>query len=166
MIFRLIGLLIVFGVAPIAVLAQECVKVETTVKGNSLQGKLWPDQAITVYGWGCGTPARYDYIVFDLEGRTEQVIKQLWGLPGDELVLLDNGRFTINGTEAKTPFGKPYVLLGYSRTRFKAISGTLDGYLVLGHPGSRDSAQVGLLKKWDILGYVPQQEAEQSGKGR
>lgn len=144
-----------------SVAAEECVTVETTVEGSSLEGKLWPDQEITVFGWGCGSPDRYDYVVFDVEGKEEQVIKQLWGLPGDELRLLKKGRFSINGIEAKTPFGKPYILLGYAKTRFKQFEGKLSGYLVLGHPGSVDSARIGLIKKWDILGYVPQEQGRQ-----
>lgn len=142
--------------------AEECVTVETTVEGNSLEGQLWPDQEITVLGWGCGSPERYDYIVFEVENKKEQVIKQVWGLPGDELKLLDKGKFSVNGVEAKTPFGRPYVLLGYAKTRFKKFEGKLTGYLVLGHPGSVDSTRVGLIKKWDIFGYVPKEQAQKT----
>lgn len=144
--------------------AEECITVETTVEGNSLEGQLWPDQEITVLGWGCGSPERYDYIVFEVEDREAQVIKQVWGLPGDELKLLEKGKFSINGVEAKTPFGRPYVLLGYAKTRFKKIEGKLTGYLVLGHPGSVDSTRVGLIEKWDIFGYVPQEQAQKPSR--
>lgn len=144
--------------------AEDCVTVKTTVEGNSLEGQLWPDQEITVLGWGCGSPKRYDYIVFEVEDKEAQVIKQLWGLPGDELKLLEKGKFSINGVEAKTPFGRPYVLLGYAKTRFKGFEGKLTGYLVLGHPGSVDSARVGLIEKWDIFGYVPQEQVQKPSR--
>lgn len=140
--------------------ANECVRIETTIDGSSLEGQLWQNQAITVLGLGCGTPARFDYVVFRVEDSAPQVIKQLWGLPGDRLQVQDNGRFLINDIEAKTPFGKPYVLLGSSRTRFKKLEGELNGFLVLGHPGSVDSARIGLIAENNILGYVPRPRSE------
>ncbi len=132
----------------------DCLVTETTVKGTSLQGLLWADQLIKIYGLGCGFPERYDYVVFRSDEADLPVIKQLWGQPGDTLTVLDNGRFEINDTEARTPFNKPYRLLGSARTRLLKLVGRLDGYLVLGHPGSVDSTRVGLLSKADILGYV------------
>lgn len=132
----------------------ECLVTETTVKGDSLEGLLWPDQAIKIHSLGCGFPERYDYVVFRSTEAELPVIKQLWGQPGDTLTVLDNGRFEINGIEARTPFNKPYRLLGSARTRLLKLVGQLDGYLVLGHPGSVDSARVGLLSKIEILGYV------------
>ena len=132
----------------------DCRITETTVKGNSLQGLLWPDQVIKIHSIGCGFPERYDYIVFRSDQSELPVIKQLWGQPGDILTVLDNGRFEINGTEVRTPFNKPYRLLGAARTRLKKLVGEIDGYLVVGHPGSVDSARVGLLSKADIAGYV------------
>ncbi len=137
----------------------ECVTVETSIDGSSLQGQLWQGQAITVYGKGCGQPERYDYVVFRAADFAPQIIKQLWGMPGDTLVVLTNGRFQINGVEAKTPFGKPYVLLGSALTRFKKLEGALTDYLVLGHPGSDDSARLGLIRERDILGFVPRDKA-------
>lgn len=133
----------------------ECMTVETSINGESMEGLLWQGQSILVHGLGCGEPKRYDYIVFHVEDSKPQVIKQLWGMPGDILSVLDNGRFEINGVLAKTPFGKPYVLLGSARSRMRKVAGTIDGYLLLGHPGSVDSAKIGLVRRSDILGYVP-----------
>lgn len=135
---------------------EDCVVTDTSVEGNSLQGLLWQDQVIKIHSLGCGTPSRYDYIVFRSNEAQLPVIKQLWGQPGDILKVLDNGRFEINGREAITPFKKPYRLLGAAKTRFKQLEGEINGYLVLGHPGSVDSARVGLLSLAEILGYVPQ----------
>lgn len=132
-----------------------CVEVDTTIDGSSLEGKLWQGQEITVLGWGCGVPERYDYVVFRTKENRAHVIKQVWGMPGDSVSVQQNGRFLINDTEAKTPFGKPYVLLGSARTRFEKLSEPLDGYLVLGHPGSVDSARLGIIQSRNILGYVP-----------
>lgn len=140
-----------------AATAEDCVNVETSVSGNSLDGQLWQGQKIIVQGLGCGDPARYDFLVFttsDAAPSEPFIIKQLWGLPGDTLIVHDNGRFEINGVPAKTPFGKPYVLLGSAKTRLGKITGPLDGYLVLGHPGSVDSAQVGLILRQNIIGFV------------
>lgn len=149
-----------FGLAPAAWAGtDECVTVKTSISGSSLQGQLWQDQVITVYGKGCGQLVRYDYVVFRVSDSAPQVIKQLWGLPGDTLTVQTNGRFQINGAEAKTPFGKPYVLLGSARTRFRKLEGVLTDYLVLGHPGSDDSARLGLIAERDILGFVPRDKA-------
>lgn len=134
----------------------ECVKIETSVSGSSMEGLLWKGQPLEVLGLGCGTPARYDYIVFRHKDRDGPIIKQLWGLPGDILAVGERGRFTINGVEAVTPFGRPYNLLGAARTRFKKLEGPLKGYLLLGHPGSDDSARLGLIDQHNFLGYVPQ----------
>ncbi len=139
--------------------AEDCVKIETTVAGSSLEGKLWPGQEITVLGLGCGVPARYDYIVFRVDDAQPQVIKQLWGMPGDTLIVQENGKFQLNGVEARTPFGKPYVLLGSAKTRLKKLEGQIDGFVALGHPGSVDSARVGLIQRRNILGYVPQSQS-------
>ena len=147
-------LLASISVAAPALAPNECLITETTVEGNSLQGLLWKGQTIKIHSLGCGFPERYDYVVFRSSEATLPVIKQLWGQPGDILNILENGRFEINGTEAVTPFKKPYRLLGSARTRLKKIAGEIDGYLVLGHPGSVDSGRVGLLSKADIVGYV------------
>lgn len=146
-------------VSPSVIADDKCSVTETTIKGNSLQGLLWPDQDIKIHSLGCGFPDRYDYVVFRSDQSELPVIKQLWGQPGDILTVLDNGRFEINGREVQTPFNKPYRLLGAARTRLKKLAGEIDGYLVLGHPGSVDSARVGLLKKTDIVGYVLQNPA-------
>ncbi len=130
-------------------------QVDTTIDGSSLEGQLWQGQQITVLGWGCGEPERYDYVVFRTTESAAHVIKQVWGMPGDNVSVQQNGRFLINGVEAKTPFGKPYVLLGSARTRFKKLEAPLEGYLVLGHPGSVDSARLGIIQARNILGYVP-----------
>lgn len=145
----LAALMVLFTLVP-----DDCVISETSVEGNSLQGLLWQDQVIKIYSLGCGTPVRYDYVVFRSDEAKLPVIKQLWGQPGDVLTVLDNGRFQINGVEAITPFKKPYRLLGAAKTRFKKLEGEINGYLVLGHPGSVDSARVGLLSTTDIVGYV------------
>lgn len=134
---------------------EDCVRVSTTVSGDSLQGQLWEGQDIEVFGFGCGVPEKYDYIVFRVHGNERPVIKQLWGLPGDIVAVSPKGQLLINGEEAKTPFGRPYNLLGSARTRMNKLTGPLDGYLVLGHPGSIDSTKVGPLSKNDLLGYVP-----------
>lgn len=139
---------------------EECITVDTSIDGASLEGQLWPGQEITVFSLGCGMPERYDYVVFHVTDGAPQVIKQLWGLPGDTLQVTEKNRFLINGIEAKTPFGKPYVLLGSARTRFKKLEGTIDGFLVLGHPGSVDSARLGLIPRRDIVGYVPKEQAD------
>lgn len=140
----------------------DCVRVDTTVSGTSLQGQLWEGQDIEVLGFGCGIPERYDYIVFRVDGNTQPIIKQLWGLPGDTVEVSSRGRLHINGEEAKTPFGRPYGLLGSARTRMKKLTEPLSGYLVLGHPGSIDSTKIGLLTKRDLLGYVPADSILQS----
>ncbi len=156
-----IYLTILFAVLTTPVDAEEgCITVETSIDGSSLEGKLWPGQEITVFDLSCGMPERYDYVVFHRADDMPQVIKQLWGLPGDTLEVTGKNRFLINGVEAKTPFGKPYILLGSARTRFRKLEGTLDGYLVLGHPGSVDSTRLGLIAKWDIVGYVPNREKD------
>ena len=149
----MIALLVALMLSPAADAA--CVRVQTSVSGSSLEGLMWDGEPLEVLGLGCGVPARYDYIVFRHKDRPGPMIKQLWGQPGDILTVLDNGRFTINGVEAVTPFGKPYYLLGAARSRFKRLDGPLDGYLLLGHPGSDDSARLGLILERDILGYVP-----------
>ncbi|WP_262695770.1 signal peptidase I [Kordiimonas aquimaris] len=143
-------------------MTDDCVRVNTTVSGDSLQGQLWEGQDIEVLGFGCGVPERYDYIVFRVNGNTQPIIKQLWGMPGDMVEVSRKGRLHINGEEAKTPFGRPYGLLGSARTRMKKLTKPLDGYLVLGHPGSIDSAKIGLLTKRDLLGYVPADSVQQA----
>lgn len=137
------------------IMDDECVRIHTTVSGDSLQGQLWAGQEIEVLGLGCGVPKRYDYIVFRVEGDDRPIIKQLWGMPGDVVEVAENGRFTINGVQAKTPFSRPYVLLGSSRTRIGKLEKPLTGYLVLGHPGSIDSSKIGLIAEANILGFVP-----------
>ena len=157
---RIIVLVLLAVVAPSVLADDDCITVDTSIDGASLEGHLWPSQEITVYGLGCGMPERYDYVVFHVTDGAPQVIKQLWGLPGDTLQVTEKNRFLINGVEAKTPFGKPYILLGSARTRFKKLEGTLKGFLVLGHPGSVDSTRLGLIPKRDILGYVPKAQAD------
>lgn len=132
----------------------ECIRVQTTVTGTSMNGLLWEGQQIEILGLGCGKPGRYDYVVFREQDKTTPIIKQLWGLPGDQLEILPDGKFEINGVQAKTPFGRPYTLLGSAKTRLTALVGIIDGYLVLGHPGSIDSAKVGLIREGSLLGYV------------
>jgi signal peptidase I len=138
----------------------DCIKVQTTVAGSSMKGLLWQGQEIEVLGLGCGWPSRYDYVVFREKGSTTPVIKQLWGLPGDKLEVSSNGKFTVNGVQAKTPYGRAYLLAHGAKKRMLALSGVLDGYLVLGHPGSIDSTKIGLIQEKAILGYVlPDQDS-------
>ena len=139
----------------------DCMRVNTTINGNSMEGRLWQDQEIEVLSLGCGTPHRYDYIVFRVNQDNDPIIKQLWGLPGDKVTVSSNGRFHVNDNEVKTPFGRPYILLGSARTRMQKLTQPLDGYLVLGHPGSVDSAKIGLIGARDILGYVPAEAVPQ-----
>lgn len=140
-----------------AIEPQECVKIDTAVSGSSMAGLLWEGQALEVWSRGCGAMARYDHAVFLHKDRNGPIIKQIWGMPGDTLAVLPNGQFTINDVVAKTPFGKPYYLLGSARSRFTKLTGKIEGYLLLGHPGSDDSARLGLIAEADILGYVPLQ---------
>jgi len=137
------------------VTGEPCSVIETTVSGNSMQGLLWDGQKITVYTPACGSPKRYDYMLFSHEETPNAVVKQIWGMPGDELRVGDNGRLYINEEGAKTPFGRPYVLIGFSRKRLKKLEGKpLDGFVLLGHPGSLDSSRFGLIPEDTILGYV------------
>lgn len=136
-----------------------CTTIDTTVSGDSMQGILFNHQKITVYLPACGTAQRYDHLLFTNEETKNAVIKQLWGLPGDTIRIAENGRLFINEVAVITPYKKPYILLGYARTKMKRLEGKpLDGYLVLGRPGSLDSARIGLLHEDQILGFVKRDE--------
>lgn len=135
--------------------SETCEAIQTTVSGNSMQGILWNGQKITVHTLPCGSPRRYDHMLFKHKTRPNAVVKQIWGMPGDTIRVADNGKLYINDVEAKTPFGKPYVLIGYSKKRLRLLEGKpLEGFILLGHPGSEDSAQLGLILQDEILGYV------------
>lgn len=142
------------------VLAEEpCNIIETTIVGNSMQGILWDGQKITVYTPTCGKPERYDHMLFTHAETPNAIVKQIWGMPGDMLRVAANGRLYINDIEAKTPFGKPYVLVGFSRKRLKRLEGKpLEGFVLLGHPGSGDSGQYGLIPIESVLGHVKRAE--------
>ena len=157
----MIALMVVFG---LMAANEDCVIVNTTVSGSSMEGLLWRDQPLEVQGLGCGMPERYDFVVFRLKGENNPIIKQLWGQPGDTVQVLDNGRLKVNDREVKTPFGRPYVLLGAARTRMKKITSPIEGFLLFGHPGSVDSAKVGLVAQEDILGFVPAQAVTSTSK--
>jgi len=132
-----------------------CATIETTVTGNSMQGILWNGQKITVYTLGCGEPQRYDHLLFTSEETPNAVVKQIWGMPGDMLRVDDGGKLYIDDVMAKTPFGRPYVLIGFSKKRLKKLEGKpLEGFILLGHPGGLDSARVGQVMSKSVLGYV------------
>jgi len=133
-----------------------CEVIQTTISGNSMQGILWNGQKISVYTPPCGRPRRYDHMLFEHETRPNALVKQIWGMPGDMIRVTKKGRILINNDiEAKTPFGRPYVLVGYSKKRLRRLEGKpLEGYILLGHPGSEDSAQLGLITVDMVLGYV------------
>jgi len=138
---------------------EPCKMIETTVSGSSMQGILWDGQKITVYTAGCGVPARYDHMLFTHTETPNAVVKQIWGMPGDMVQVSPKGRLYINDVEAKTPFGKPYVLIGFSKKRLKKLEGKpLEGFILLGHPGSLDSSRVGLVLEENILGYVKREK--------
>jgi signal peptidase I len=132
-----------------------CTMTETSVTGDSMQGLLWDKQKITVFGLDCGEPNRLDHLLFSNEETPNAVVKQIWGFPGDTLRIGENGHVFINEVRARTPYGKPYKLIGFARKKMKKLQGELvGGYLVLGHPGSLDSARVGLIPAALVLGFV------------
>lgn len=138
---------------------ETCETIETTISGNSMQGILFDGQKITVHTPACGAFELYDHLLFTHEETPNAVVKQLWGKPGDTIKVNRTGSFTVNGVKAMTPFGKPYVLLGAYKTRFKKLEGKpLEGYLLLGHPGSLDSARMGLIPEENIIGFVKREE--------
>ncbi|PCI64639.1 MAG: signal peptidase I [Kordiimonadales bacterium] len=134
---------------------EKCSTIDTSIKGDSMQGTLNNGQKITVYLPACGKPARYDHLLFTNEETGSAVVKQIWGMPGDTVEVLKKNRLFINGVLALTPLKKRYVLLGFAKKRMKRLEGKpLEGYLVLGHPGSLDSARVGVIAEKNMLGYV------------
>jgi len=138
---------------------EPCEIIQTTISGNSMQGILWDGQKISVYTPACGTPQRYDHMLFQHESRPNAVVKQIWGMPGDRLRVAESGRLYINDIEVKTPFGKPYVLIGFSKKRMRKLEGKpLEGFILMGHPGSEDSAQLGLISGDAILGFVKREQ--------
>ncbi len=142
----------------VASLSGQCTVVDTTIKGNSMQGLLFDKQKISVRSMECEGLERFDHLLFTHDETESAVVKQLWGFPGDTLKVEDNGTFYVNGVKAITPFKRPYVLLGSAKTRLKKLEGTIDGYLLLGQPGSLDSARAGLFHEKDLLGWVDKEE--------
>jgi len=120
-----------------------------------MQGLLWDGQKISVHSMECGAPERYDYMVFTHPETPNAVVKQIWGMPGEQVTVTGDGHMIVAGETVLTPFGKPYRLIGYARKRVTKLSKKpLAGYFVLGHPGSLDSARLGLVGEEAILGYV------------
>lgn len=138
---------------------EPCQTIETTVSGDSMEGILWNGQKITAYTRACGVPNRYDHLLFTHPSKPNAIVKQIWGMPGDTLRIGDKNQLFINSVEAKTPFGRPYILIRLARNKLRMLEGKpLEGYLVLGHPGSEDSTRFGLIPAKSVLGYVKRDE--------
>lgn len=135
--------------------ANECIIVDTSITGSSLNGLLWEGDEIQVLGLGCGAISRHDYVVFNVGDSVKPIIKEAWGLPGDVVMVSERGRMTVNGKPVMTPYGRPYQLLGIAKKRMANLPKPIDGFLLLGHPGSVDSSRVGLIYPDRILGFVP-----------
>ncbi len=140
-----------------------CIEYVTTIKGSSLNGHFFEGDEIRVKPIHCGLPKFGDFAVFQGVGRADgyhgPAIKQVWGIPGDTLVIRSNGTMTINSVLALTPHHKPYYLRGLTLKKFKRFEGVLDGYLLLGHHASFDSTIFGLLKAQYLTGVVTRNQS-------
>lgn len=144
-----------FLIASLLVESNRCEIIETSVMGDSMQGILWDGQKISVHTNGCGTPSRYDHLLFTHADAPNALVKQIWGMAGDTLRVDENGRIYVNDVEVKTPFGRPYVLKRFEKKRLaKLVNEPLKGFLVFGHPGSIDSAEIGVISEANVLGFV------------
>lgn len=101
-----------------------------------------------------GDPQRGDIIVFDFPGNPgDDYVKRVIGLPGEEVVVAEDGRVVVNGQ----PIGEPYLNDAFTqpyRGRFGTWTVPPDHYFVLGdnRNSSSDSRSWGMLDESYIVG--------------
>ncbi|MFC4322306.1 signal peptidase I [Litchfieldia salsa] len=156
-------LIIILGIFTVVFL-QSCAFTKYEVEGESMMPTLQDGNLLIVNKLGVrfGDVERFDIIVF--QGNTDDYVKRIIGLPGDELEYKDDTLY-INGKDINEPFLNSYKL--------KLVGGNLTGdftleevtgetivpeesYFVLGDNrlGSWDSRHFGLIKKNQIVGKV------------
>ncbi|WP_286830533.1 MULTISPECIES: S26 family signal peptidase [Kordiimonas] len=139
----------------------DCTPVEKEIHGTSLEGQLMPGQKVTALPPGCRDMRRLDFVIFTSDESQNLVIKQIWGMPGDKLLVDDRGYVFVNDEQVLTPFDKPYRLNRYFMRKLKKFEGELTDYLLLGHPGSLDSGRVGPISINHIVGIVEKEEGRE-----
>jgi signal peptidase I len=109
----------------------------------------------------CLNLKRGDFVVFNKRRRGGMpLVKEIAGVGGDVLSLNEDLVLTINGEEAQTPSGDPYIPTEQGMKMFFLLSGTIpEGtYIVLGLPGSLDSGRFGPVKRENIIGLLEKQK--------
>jgi signal peptidase I len=123
------------------------------VDGQSMEPNLHTGQFLIVsrLAYRFGTPQRGDIIVFDFPGDpSDDYVKRIIGLPGDEVVLQD-GKVFINGNPIEEPYIPADQMTMPSQGRWIVPEGS---YFVLGdnRSHSSDSRSWGMLPTDKIIG--------------
>ncbi|MBR0463165.1 MAG: signal peptidase I [Clostridia bacterium] len=103
-------------------------------------------------------PDRFDVVILHYPNRTENFVKRVIGLPGDEIVV-ENGVLTINGVTYDEPYLSDERTTRFDHTSFSITLGE-DEYFVMGdnRDNSNDSrsASVGVINRSMFIGKVRQ----------
>ena len=143
-----------------------CEPVLTPVNGNSLAGILFSGDEVPIYPITCRTPQKQDLLVFRTEIGGTKYIKQIWGLPGSTLTIVDKNRVDIDGARVRVPDGRDLRLTRLQRMTVGDIEGRLEGYYVIGVPGSLDSNQFGVVPTAMVIGSVPKADVPRLNTGQ
>ncbi len=122
------------------------------VDGRSMETTLHNEEVMftTKYDYLFSGPNRFDVIICHYQGRTENFVKRIVGLPGDTLAVKD-GYLYVNGEKCQEEY--------LSQPIYYTMAETLvpeDEYFVLGdnRNNSNDSHLIGPLKRSQIVSHV------------
>ena len=101
-------------------------------------------------------PDRFDVVILHYPDRTENFVKRVIGIPGDEIVV-ENGVLTINGVTYDEPYLTDERTQRFDRSSFTVTLGE-DEYFVMGdnRDNSNDSRSVGVINRSMFIGKVRQ----------
>ena len=141
----------------VAIIISHVVLSPVYIDGNSMEPTLMDGDTcyINKFAYLISPPKRYDIVVFAKENTKTTYVKRVYGLPGETIVIDDEGHILINGEVIEDPYG-----VGDTGTYVDNTPCTLgEGeYFVLGdnREHSADSRQtwmgIGTVKKSEIKG--------------
>ena len=132
-----------------------CVSAVERVKGNSLAGLIFDGAEVPAYPLTCRQPDLGDLLVFRTELGGTKYIKQIKGMPGQSLTIVERNHVEIDGFRVVLPNGRDLRLTRLQLLVINKIVGPLDGYFVIGVAGSLDSTQLGTIDPTFAIASVP-----------
>lgn len=167
-IFRVIRYTIFVGIATWAFLA--FIAQKELVDGNSMLPSYKNGDIIWVnkFAYKIHDPERFDVIVFSLEGyEGTYLIKRIVGLPGETVMIDEEGVIYINGTPIEDKSGLKLEQISDPGLALHAIKLSENEYFVLGD-NRNDSVDsrfelVGNVKKEAIVGKIREKSTKLSG---